>query len=98
MREVNLDPDDPAVRSAVFGKQVEEFLQGDVGGFLIRQSEKALTHLTDQLKKVKASDTEAIIRLQCRIEFLERFQIWLGSAVQDGLTAQRIIDGEEDDA
>lgn len=96
MREANLDPEDPRVRTAVFGKQVEDFLHGEIGDYLIKSAERTLERLIDELKKVAANDTTAIIRLQCRIEYLERFQVWLGAAVQDGLTAQRILNGEED--
>jgi len=37
-----------------------------------------------------------LIQLQERIRLLEGFQAWLGEAVQAGMTATQLIDGEID--
>lgn len=98
MKAANLDPEDPQVRAAVFGEQVQEFLRSDVGRFLIGRAEKELAHQMSLLKLVDPRVPEQIIRLQVRIEQLEKFEGWLADAVQEGLTAISIIDGEEEGA
>lgn len=95
MRAANLDPNDPLVRSAVFGEQVQEFLRSPVGDYLVKRAEAGLAAALGQLKTVSASETVRIIALQQEIQFLERFEGWLGDAVQSGLTAIAVIDGEE---
>ena len=98
-RALGLDPEDPLVRQAVFGLEVQEFLQGPIGDFLLKQSERELTTALESLRKINpASPTLAVdlLKLQERIRLLEQFQGWLGEAVQAGMTATQIIDGELD--
>ena len=46
-----LDPNDPTVRQAVFGRQVEDFLSTEIGQFLIQravtQEEEAIEELIE---------------------------------------------------
>lgn len=95
MKAANLDPEDPQVRAAVFGEKVQEFLRGEIGTFLIRRAEAQLEDAVEALKHLDARVPETIIRVQERIKLLENFEGWLGDAVQEGLTAIAIIDGEE---
>lgn len=94
MKAVNLDPEDPQVRVAVFGERVQEFLRSEIGAFLLRKAEADLANQIDELKRANVGNSNHIIRLQVRIELLEKFEGWLGDAVQEGLTAIAIIDGE----
>jgi hypothetical protein len=96
MKAPNLDPNDPAVRTAVFGKQVEEFLASDIGAYLVDQARFQLEQAELRLKSVDAFDGPAVLRAQLEVRLYEQFTGWLGHAIQDGLTAVRIIDGEED--
>lgn len=96
MRPANLDPNDPQVRTAVFGQQVQEFLQGEIGTFLIRQAERELVQTIEALKKISPELSQSIAQLQNKIQLLEGFEAWLGNAVQDGLNAIRTIDNEEE--
>lgn len=98
MREANLDPESPTVRTAVFGQQVQDFLNGPIGDFLLRKAEKRLERLVETLKRINPDQRTDIVRAQAEIAHLERFEQWLGEAVQDGLTAMAIIDGEDLDA
>jgi hypothetical protein len=98
MKEANLDPENPTVRTAVFGQVVQEFLKGEIGDFLIRRAESKLAALTERLKKIQPDKALEIAALQAEIRFLEGFEAWLGDAVREGLTAAAIIDGEDIDA
>jgi hypothetical protein len=96
MRPANLDPNDPQVRTAVFGAEVQEFLHGEIGTFLIHQAERELAQAIEALKKIPPELSQSIAQLQNKIELLEGFEAWLGGAVQDGLNAIRAIDNEEE--
>ena len=39
---MRLDPEDPKVRWATFGRQVEDFLTGDIGDYLLRLDRKSV--------------------------------------------------------
>lgn len=94
MRQLGLDPEDPLVRQAVFGVEVQEFLRGPIGAFLLKRAEDRLSVLLGKLKQVR--EMAKVTELQCEIRFLEKFEGWLAEAVQEGLTATQIIDGEID--
>jgi len=99
VRPLGLDPNDPLVRQAVFGVEVEEFLKGAIGDYLLKQSERQLETALEALKRLDPASpnlSTQLIQLQERIRLLEGFQAWLGEAVQAGMTATQLIDGEID--
>lgn len=97
MRQLGLDPEDPLVRTAVFGVEVQEFLKGPIGDYLLKQAENRLADLMDKLKKVNpVTHSGELLAIQAEIRHLEKFEGWLAEAVQAGLTATAIIDGEID--
>lgn len=98
MKAADLDPNDQVVRAAVFGQQVQDFLQGPLGDYLLRQAERRLKELLEELKKVDPAMMLHICALQAEIRYLEGFEAWLGTAVQEGLTAMAIIEGDDLDA
>lgn len=98
MKEARLDPKDDTVRTAVLGQQVQDFLATPVGDLLIKRAELRLALLIQQLKTIDPAKTLEIAKLQIEISHLEQFEGWLGNAVQEGLTAVAIIDGEDIDA
>ena len=53
---MSLDPDDPKVRWAAFGKQVEYFLQSDIGAYLVKRAKQEGDEATEGLKRVDAFD------------------------------------------
>lgn len=96
MKPLDLDSNDPIVRTATFGQQVQDWLKEPVGDFCLRQAERELHQAVESLKTIDPSDRMGITRLQERIRFYEHFEAWLGNAVQEGLTAISIIEGEDD--
>lgn len=96
MKPANLDPNDPTVRSAVFGQEVQDFLHSPIGDFLLKRAETQLETAIGALKVCDPENGSAIMKLQQRIRLLEEFESWLGDAVVEGLTAIQIIEGEED--
>ena len=96
MKAAGLDPEDPLVRQAVFGVEVQDFLRGPIGDHLIKRAEDRLAALTRQLKRQDPAEPTKIVLLQAEIRHLEQFEGWLAEAVQAGITATAILDGETD--
>lgn len=96
MQKRDLDERDPRVKDAVFGKQVEDFLQSDIGNFLLSRANLELEDAIEKLKRIKPNAEHEIRNLQSTIVRSENFMQWLGSAVEDGLRATNQLDGEED--
>ena len=92
---MSLDPNDPDVRVAVFGKQVEDFLQSDIGDYLIKRSQAQAEEALEELKRVWPWRRRRIQQLQNRIKVAEDFQLWLGYAVASGHQSMTRIEGEE---
>lgn len=91
----NLDPNDPVVSSAVFGKQVEAFLTSDLGVYLINRANLEEREASERL--IASAHTMAIkdiLREQAIIERARNFRDWLGWAVQDGLQALEMLEQE----
>jgi len=92
-----LDPDDPKVRTAVFGKQVEEFLKSDIGDFLLQlarhQEQEATTAMVNaDLGKMTM---QQLMVMQNRVWQAQSFQAWLGDAVRKGLQALEMLEEGE---
>jgi hypothetical protein len=95
-RPLGLDPENPLVLTAVFGVEMQEFLRSPIGDFLLKRAETRLQSLLHDLKTMDATQSLKIAGLQAEIRHLEAFEGWLAEAVQAGLTAVAIIDGEID--
>lgn len=86
-----LNPDDPVLRTAVFGKQVEQFLETDIGAYLLQCASHQSEEWTQKLKRADPWDQEKIMGAQMKIHVAELFIDWLGDAVRAGLQATEHI-------
>ena len=91
-----IDPDDPMVRTAVFGKQVEDFLHGEIGQYLVKRAEAEVEKDIEKLKNTSPLFVFAIMKLQHRIELWEGVQQQLADAIMDGQQAMRILEGDDE--
>lgn len=82
-----LDPDDPKVRWAMFGKQVEYFLQSDVGRFLIDRAKSEAAEALEDLKSADPYDGAKIVQIQMRAKLADAIVVWLGDAIAAGESA-----------
>jgi hypothetical protein len=96
MKAANLNPDDPLVRTAVFGEQVQEFLRGDIGSYLIERIERKVQEIEHQLHTCDFATVQDFKLHQARLAMYEGLQAWLGDAVAEGIRATQTLDGEED--
>jgi len=79
-----LDPEDPDVQNAVFGRQVELFLETDIGQYLVRYADAEVNRASEALKYVDPEDPKAIRELQFKVRVAESVIGWLGEAIQNG--------------
>lgn len=93
---MQLDPEDPDVKVAVFGKQVEEFLQSDIGDYLLKQSEFNANQAINELKSVSPWRRNRIRHLQNKIRISEDFQNWLAEAYAAGKQAMNNLEGKDE--
>lgn len=89
-----LDPDDPKVRSATFGKQVEFFLQTDIGSYLVQRAKHESDEALEDLKNVDAFDGKAVAALQLKARVADAVIVWLGDAIAAGESAVEQIKSE----
>jgi hypothetical protein len=75
---------------------VQEFLKSDVGDFVLKRAQSRIERLTQDLKKADPFKPLEIAACQAELRVMEGFVGWLGDAVQAGLTAMAMIEGEQD--
>jgi hypothetical protein len=85
------------MHSAALGQQVESFLRSDVGKYLQARASRVYNAAVEDFKRVDASDTEAVRKIQADMWKAEAFIGWLSQGVQEGLTSLGILQGIEDD-
>ena len=91
-----IDPDDPLVRTAVFGKVVEDFLQSEIGAYLLQRALDQEEAATRALVAHAATwSVREIVECQGRIHTAENFRTWLAEAVDAGDQAIKL--GQEED-
>jgi hypothetical protein len=83
--------DDPILRVAVFGRQVEIFLESDIGQYLLQCAQKDIDEATESLKKVDPFRPEEILKIQHKLQVAESVIGWLSDAVQAGTQANQTM-------
>jgi hypothetical protein len=89
------DINDPTVKSAVLGRQVEDFLESDIGKYLVGRAESEAWEALEELKRVSWWRGRRIQYLQNRVYVTERVQEWLGNAISEGIQALNIMEEVE---
>jgi hypothetical protein len=75
--------------TVALGLQVEGFLSGPIGAYLVGKAEEEIEAALQELKTVTPTDVPRIVTLQNVIHRAESVQYWLAEAVQEGLNAQQ---------
>jgi len=86
-----LDPDDPNLRMAVFGRQVEDFLNSDVGSYLVKCADADIQDGLQKLRTVDPEDPKAVRAAQNKVQVAESIMQWLGDAIQRGHAATELL-------
>lgn len=82
---------------AMLGKDVEEFLNTDIGRYLIGRAEQESAEATDQLKKVYPWRKRKIQELQARIWRADSVQGWLAELIISGRQSLQTLDEQAKD-
>ncbi len=90
-----LDPDDPVVRWATFGREVEDFLSGPIGAHLVRKAQVEIDEAVEKLKQVDPEDTKTIRMLQNKAHVAESIVGWLGDVIHEGQGALEALKEDE---
>ena len=92
----HIDPDEPLVRTAVFGKQVEDFLTSDIGDYLLQKAKHEEAGAIEALVQgVGILPEREILELRNRIWTARKFRNWLGRAVEMGLQSMELLKEED---
>ena len=87
--------DDAIVEQAVFGREIELWLQSPIGDYLMKRAEHEIDAALQQLKRVHPWRRRRITELQNQVRVAEWFQVWLGDAIQAGRQATEILEEEQ---
>lgn len=79
-----LDPQDPNVQSATFGRMVEDFFSSPIGEYFIEQAEKELEVAVEALKIVDAEDPKLIRKYQNDAHVASKLLAWIADAILKG--------------
>ncbi len=92
----HIDPDEPLVRTAVFGKQVEDFLTSDIGDYLLQKAKHdEQTAIEELISGVGVLEDRQIREIRSRIYWARNFTQWLGHAVDMGRQSLEMLKEDE---
>ena len=80
---------------AIMGRDAEDFIQSDIGQYLIGCAEQEAHEAMDQLKRIFPWRRTKIIELQNKIWRAESIQSWLAEIIIKGKQATQQLEGEE---
>ena len=81
---------------AVLGEQVDQFLKGDVGRFLMDHIFQEINAGVVALKNADCNDPKAVWEAQARVKVAESMEGWLREALMAGLKAREILEDREE--
>jgi len=86
---------DQLVKSAVLGKQVEDFMASDVGRFfkerIIQERAEAITGFAN----CDPTDQKEVLKWQNQLVRADAMITWISGVIRDGLTAVHILETGE---
>jgi hypothetical protein len=93
-----LPPDDPKVAQAVFGREVEIFIdEHPVAKYVIDRAREDLEKAHIALVEIDPTDAPGIAALQLDARVASRVRGWLGEAIEQGRQAGVLLQQERDE-
>jgi hypothetical protein len=83
------------VRAAIFGAEVEQFINSPIGAFLLNRAAEEEQDGLNDLVRCSPSDVKRLVELQSKVLRARSIRVWLSEAVHEGLTALGIIEDHE---
>lgn len=90
-----IDPESPELRRAVFGRQVELFLESEIGEYLRQCAQAEIDNAVRALSEVDAEDPKAVRQIQTKLKVAESVMGWLGDAITQGQQARQMLEATE---
>jgi ribosomal protein S18 acetylase RimI-like enzyme len=86
------------VEAAVFGREVEDFIDHDrIGQYLIDRAKQDLEEASAKLLCVDPTNATAIALLQLDARVAQRVRGWLSEAIESGRNAAVLLQQEQDE-
>lgn len=82
------------MRWATFGKQVEHFLQTDIGSYMVKRAKSESDAALEQLKDVDPFDAPKVAACQFKVKVADAVITWLGDAIAAGESAVEQLKSE----
>lgn len=92
-----LNPDDPMVRTATFGRIVQDFIDGPIGTYIQSRAQDEELEAVKQLITVDADDFRTIRKWQIQAQVAGKIIEWLMDAIQAGNNALDTLKEEHGD-
>lgn len=90
-----LDPDDPKVRWAVFGRKVEYFLSSEIGEHIVARAKAESEEAMAEFKEADPFDGPAMAKIQARAKLADTVIGWLAEAIRAGESATEQLQIEQ---
>lgn len=90
-----MSDDRELMETVKFGIEVEAFLEGKIGRYLVERARREVAEAQEALATVVPSDTQEIIRLQNQVFRAKSFESWLAEAVAEGWNAEAQLRSQE---
>jgi hypothetical protein len=82
-----LDINDPQVQLAVFGEQVNIFLESEIGQYLLQCAQLDTESAAREMLDVDPTDVARVISIKVKLMVAARIESWLQEAVVKGTQA-----------
>lgn len=86
--EERLLEENPLLRVAVFGRQTQDFLNTDIGKYLVQCARIDYDKALEELKTVSPWRRRKIQDIQNKAKVAENFMGWIDDAIQSGKQAE----------
>lgn len=77
------------LQTIALGMDIQSFLESKVGKYLTARAEQERAVLMEQFLEIKPHDGESLRALQMRVAIIDRWQEWLGEALNAGHVAEQ---------
>lgn len=88
---MSLIDDAEMMETVRFGIEVEAFLEGKIGKYLVQRAREEVQEALNQLKTVSPDASSLIRELQGIVHRGECFESWLAEAIQEGWNTEQNI-------
>jgi hypothetical protein len=82
-----LDFNDPQVRLAVFGEQVKQFMDSDIGQYLMQCAQEDTDSAAAEMIDIDITDTSKVMAIKIKFMVAARVESWLQEALIKGYQA-----------